>query len=158
LTAQSEYRFDQKSPDLPEHEMHHLHPAPTLTLILRAALAYFGIVFACAFSLGIARTLLLAPLVGDLAAVLLEVPLVLTISWIAAGLVLRHWRLNDATTGPRLGVGALAFVFLMLAEILLASALGQDGATWAASLFTPSGMVGFAGQVAFALIPLAHPR
>lgn len=138
--------------------MRRLHPAPALSLILRAALAYSGIVFACAFVLGIARTLLLAPLIGDLAAVLFEVPLVLIISWIAAGLVLRRWRLNDATARHRLGVGALAFVFLMLAEFLLASALGQDGATWAASLFTPSGMVGIAGQLAFALIPLAHTR
>jgi hypothetical protein len=136
------------------------HPRPTLgpAIILRAALAYFGVVFACAFGLGLVRTLLLVPMIGEMAAVMLELPLVLAIAWVAAGHVLRRWRLADANAGPRLAVGGLAFVFLMLAEFLLASVLGQGGAAWAASLMTAQGMVGLAGQVVFALIPLARPR
>ncbi len=138
--------------------MDHPRPTPGPSIILRAALAYFGIIFAFAFGLGLVRTLLLAPMIGETAAVMLELPLVLTISWLSAGHVLRRWRLTHAKTGFRLAVGGLAFVFLILAEYLLASALGQGGAAWAASLFTPLGMVGLAGQVMFALIPLARTR
>ncbi len=138
--------------------MHHPPPPSGPATLLRAALAYFGVVFAFAFVLGIVRTLLLAPMIGDMAAVLVELPIVLTISWIAAGRILRRWRLTGAKAGPRLAVGGLAFVFLMLAEFLLSRAIGQGGAAWAASLMTPPGMVGLAGQILFALIPLARPR
>ena len=63
---------------------------PRVTL---PALLYVATVFAAAFILGTLRVLVLAPRLGELAAVTLEVPVVLGLSWIVAGWVLRRWPL-----------------------------------------------------------------
>jgi hypothetical protein len=115
------------------------------------ALAYVGIVFAAAFALGIFRTLWLAPRLGDLAAVALEVPVVLALSWLAAGAALRRWPLPRG--GLRLAMGAMAFSVLMGLEATVARAFGQSLAAWAASLATPAGALGLAGQLGFAAVP-----
>jgi len=49
-------------------------------MLAPAAGVYFGVVFAAAFGLGVLRVLLLAPVIGPLAAVAVEVPLVLALS------------------------------------------------------------------------------
>jgi hypothetical protein len=115
------------------------------------ALAYFAAVFAAGFALGTLRTLWLAPRTGDLAAVALELPVMLALSWLAAGAVLRRWPLPRGT--PRLAMGGGAFVLLMLAEAGLAAATGTPPAAWAAGLLAPAGALGLAGQAAFAAIP-----
>lgn len=88
-------------------------------VLIRAAAAYFGIVFAVGFALGTVRTLWLAPALGSaLGAVLCELPLMLGASWIVAGWVLRRWRVTRA--GEAAAIGALAFAMLMAAECALA--------------------------------------
>jgi hypothetical protein len=120
-------------------------------MILKPALAYFAVVFAAAFLFGALRVTLIAPQIGPLAAVALEVPLILGLSWIVAGRVLRRWPL---TFGKAITMGALAFALLMLAEFTLAYALsGQTPPTYAATFRTALGALGLAGQLGFALIP-----
>ena len=81
----------------------------------------------------------------------LEVPLILGLSWLVAGRVLRRWPLSQ---GQALAMGGLAFAFLMLAEFALAWLLsGQTPAAYAATLATGPGALGLAGQIGFALIP-----
>lgn len=124
--------------------------------LLAAALAYVLPVFAVAFCLGVLRVTLLQPALGPFLAVALELPVILALSWVVAGRVLRRW---PFALPRRLATGALAFAFLMLAELTLALALGQTAARFAADFATPSGALGLAGQAVFGLIPaLRQPR
>lgn len=118
----------------------------------RAALAYWAWVFAAGFVLGTVRTLWLAPRLGDLTAVAIELPVMLAISALAAGQVLRRHQVTRR--GEALGMGAQSFVLLMIAEALLARMLGgQNLAQWAAALAAPPGALGLAGQMLLALLP-----
>lgn len=120
--------------------------------IARAALAYWAWVFAAGFVLGTVRTLWLAPRLGDLAAVAVELPIMLAISALAARRVLR--RHGFVLRGEALALGAFAFVLLMAAEALLARTLtGQGLGQWAATLASAPGALGLAGQGIFALLP-----
>jgi hypothetical protein len=120
--------------------------------IALAAAAYWALVFAGAFALGVGRTGWLAPRIGELAAVVCEVPLTLALSWWAARQITARWGI--AARGPALAMGLAAFMILMLAELALAHLLtGQSPLQWAANLITPAGGLGLAGQVLFALMP-----
>lgn len=82
--------------------------------LARATLAYFALVFGVGFVLGVARTLWLAPAVGERAAELGEMPLMIAASlWIARRIVARL----RAPSGPRrLALGVLALALLLAAE------------------------------------------
>jgi hypothetical protein len=123
-----------------------------MSRILPAALAYFGVIFAAGFVLGTFRVVVMIPRFGDLASVALEVPVMLALSWLVAGWVLRRWPV--AGTGARAGMGALAFAFLMAAEVALSVTLfGRSFGQFLAELATPHGALGLAGQIGFALMP-----
>lgn len=117
---------------------------------VKPALAYLAPVFALAFVLGVLRTLWIAPRIGALMAVALEVPLLLLWSWTVAGRVLRRWPLPMR---DRIAMGALAFALLMLAEAGLALATGQTLGGFLGGMVTPAGALGLAGQLAFAALP-----
>jgi hypothetical protein len=120
--------------------------------ILRAAAAYWAAVLALGFALGTIRVLWVIPLVGLMPATLIELPLILTGSWLAAGWLVRRFRI--ASTEEALAAGALAFAILIVAECALASVLtGQSPAEWLAGLRQPHALLGLAGQVVFALLP-----
>jgi hypothetical protein len=117
--------------------------------LLSAAFCYVAAVFAAAFALGVVRVLILTPALGALGAVLLELPIVLALSWWVAGRVLRRW--PDVV---RWQIGALAFAMLIAAEVGLAVTLmGQTPAAFGAGLMTLPGAIGLAGQIVFGLIP-----
>ena len=125
-------------------------------MIGRAATAYFGIVFGLGFVLGTARVLLVAPALGDLAATLVELPLMIGASWIACGWVLRRWPVPGRWS-PRLALGALAFALLIGAEVLLGRVgFGRDLAGQVAAMSSPAGITGLLGQIVFALLPLVR--
>jgi hypothetical protein len=124
--------------------------------VIPAALAYVLPVFAVAFGLGALRVSLVAPHLGPLAAVALELPLVLALSWIVAGRVLRHW--PQVGRQSRLALGALAFLVLMLLELATALAFGQSPASFLAAMTTPAGALGLAGQIGFGLIPILRSQ
>lgn len=120
--------------------------------ILRAAVAYWAAVFALGFVLGTIRVVWVIPLVGLLSATLIELPLILGGSWLAAGWLVRRFALERQ--GEALAVGALAFAILMVAECALAVTLmGQSPAQWLADRGKPHALLGLGGQVMFALIP-----
>lgn len=120
--------------------------------IVLPALVYVSTVFAAAFVLGALRVLVVAPRLGELAAVALEVPVVLGLSWLVAGRVLRRWPLP--LPGQRLAMGGLAFALLMLAETILGITLfGRTPAGILAAMATLPGLIGLAGQIGFALVP-----
>lgn len=119
--------------------------------VFRTAFAYFSTVFAFAFAMGVARTLVIAPRIGATAAVLLEVPILLAASWLIARRLLRD---RDLALPQRIAVGTIAFVLTMASEAVLSALMrGQSAGEWAATVATPIGLVGLAGQLGFAAIP-----
>ena len=79
-----------------------------------AGAAYFAVVFAAAFALGIVRVLFIVPALGSLWAKLLELPLTLGIAWIACTWITRL--LDSPSLGQAITMAASAFVLLMGAE------------------------------------------
>ena len=121
-----------------------------------AGFAYFLLVFAAGFALGAVRTIFVAPRLGETLAVVIELPLMLAISWIACGAVLKRVSIPPRVW-TRLAMGACAFLFLMLAEFALAHfAFSQSLDSFLAGLTRMPGALGLAGQIAFALSPLVR--
>lgn len=121
---------------------------------LLAGAAYFGIVFAAGFVLGVVRVTLLVPSVGEPAAVAIELPLMLLWSWWTCGRCLRRFAV-PASLVARALTGGVAFALLMAAECGLDAALnGRDLAAHFARYRDPTALLGLAGQLLFALFPL----
>ncbi len=121
-----------------------------------AGAVYWGIVFTWAFALGIVRTLVVAPHLGQIAAVLVETPLVLCASWLVS-----RWTVRRLGVGPaaaeRIAMGAVAFGLLMCAELALSVlAFGRPAAEWLAGLRTAPGAIGLTAQIAFGFVPLVQ--
>lgn len=118
----------------------------------RKGFVYFAVVFTLAFVMGVARALVIAPRLGERTAVLLEVPILVLASWIVARRLLRD---RPYTLPQRAGMGATGFALTMVSEVVLAAIMrGQSPAAWAAAVGTPLGLVGLAGQLAFAAMPI----
>jgi len=120
---------------------------------LLAGAAYFVIVFAAAFALGVLRVTFIVPVVGSLQATLLELPFTLAASWIVCSWLVRIF--GTRSLGQAIGMGASAFALLMCAEavgsILLFSRSLEDHV---GSFLTTAGGLGLAGQIAFGLFPV----
>lgn len=118
-------------------------------------LRYFAGVFAAGFVLGTVRIFWLGPAIGEVAAVAAELPVMLAIAAWWCRRLLRGTRL---AAGQRLVMGGTAFLCLMVAELGLSLALGGTLATHLAALLAPAGLMGLAGQLVFAALPLLLPR
>lgn len=121
------------------------------------AASYFALVFALGFALGTVRVLWLAPMLGEVAAVLAELPVMLAASYFTARWLTRRFAIRGAQSADLMG--GVAFALLMLAEASLARTLPGTGAgtgiaEWFASLFTVPGIYGLAGQIGFGAMPL----
>jgi hypothetical protein len=119
---------------------------------LSAGALYFAAVFVAGFALGVVRTLWLAPALGAIGAVAVELPVMLGVSWLVSARILRRAPMSGLQAEM---MGATAFVLLMLAEaglsVLLAGrSLGEHLALYR----EPAHQLGLLGQLAFAGIPL----
>lgn len=129
-----------------------------MSSLFRAALAYAALTFAAGFVLGTLRTFLIAPLAGPVLAVAIELPLMLALSWAACRFTLRRIAVKAAAP-PRLAMGAVALLILLLLEALLSLTLGGLTLAQHIALYaTTPVLLGLAGQVIFALFPLAQMR
>lgn len=129
-----------------------------MTRALRAGVIYFLIVFAIGFALGTIRVLVLMPRFGELAAVLIETPVILWACWGIAGVLLQRFSVRPAVA-DRLVMGGLALVLLLVAELALSTLLfGRSLPEHLAHYSTLPGALGFAGQGVFGLIPLLRSR
>lgn len=125
---------------------------------LAAGALYFVVAFGAGFVLGTIRVFALAPRIGEIAAVAIELPLMLTISWIACGRLIRAFAVPEAAAARAL-MGTVAFMLLIGAELALGvAAFGRTFAEQIAAWKSPAGALGIAGQIAFALFPLAMRR
>jgi len=130
----------------------------TMRRTLAAAAAYFAIVFSLAFLLGVARTLFVAPRVGEVIAVLIEAPILLLISWRAASWSIRRFSIA-ARASERLTMGLVAFLLLMTVETAMSLLLfSRPLAQQIAAYGTLAGAIGLVAQAAFGVIPLLAAR
>ena len=115
---------------------------------------YFALVFGAGFLLGALRVLWVAPRLGIRAAELLEEPLMLLVTILAARWVVRTLALPFSTPG-RLVMGFVALLFLLVAEFGLAYGLrGLSPAEYVAGQDPVSGTVYYLLLLLFALMPL----
>jgi hypothetical protein len=119
-----------------------------------AGTTYFLLVFAAGFGLGVLRVIWVTPRLGELAATLLEVPVMVAIAFFICRWVLRHWQVPPI---PSLR-GAMALWFLVLLVLfewqIGERVFGRTPAEQWATLATPSGLVGLFGQITAALLPV----
>jgi hypothetical protein len=126
-------------------------------IIVQAAISYFLIVFVAGFALGTIRTLVIAPQTGELAAVAIELPLMIAISWWACGVVVH--RLKPASEVPsRLAMGLIALCLLLVAEVVVSLGLGLTFRQHLALYATTPVQIGLFGQLLFALFPLLRMK
>ncbi len=122
----------------------------------RAGAAYFAPVFAAGFGLGLVRALLVAPATGEVAAVLIEIPAILTIAWFACGWTIRRFGV-PSRPGARARMGATALLLLMLAELAVATLLvGVTAGDYLRSFARLSVLLGLAAFFVYAMLPVVH--
>ncbi|MFN3818360.1 hypothetical protein [Blastomonas sp.] len=123
---------------------------------LVAGLRYGVEAFALGFALALVRIPLLVPAIGELAAVLCELPVMLVaMGFRARTLAVRH----DLQSGSALAsMGGTGFAVLMMGELTLAMLVGGGVSQWLAGLAMPPGAIGLAGQIVFAGLPLLVRR
>lgn len=114
---------------------------------------YFAIVFAAGFVLGTVRVLVLEPVLGGFAAVAIETPVILAVSWIVSGVLIRRLAIAPGLAA-RLVMGVSAFFFLLTAELgLSVLGFGLSATEFAAGLMEPAGLLGLTAQLVFAAMP-----
>ncbi len=121
---------------------------------LAGAGLYFAATFAAGFALGAVRTLLVAPTLGEMAAVLAEIPVMLAIAWLVCGRVTRLCGVGPGYE-QRAAMGLAAFGLLVAAEFALGSfGFGKTLGEQLQRYETPEGAFGLAAQMAFGAFPL----
>ena len=139
-------RGARAAPDTPAHRR-----------ILRAALAYYAIVFGAGFLLAFVRLPLLVPRVGVRTAELIETPVMLLVIALASRRLTRAHR--TLSTTALLRVGLLALALLVASELLLAAVIdGRSLAAYVASRDPVSGSVYALALVVFAIAPALWRR
>ena len=123
-----------------------------------ASIAYTAIVFVFAFAVGTVRATQIAPRLGEIPAVLLEAPIVLSVSWGVSLWCNRRFRV-DRDFRVRTLMGVIAFSFLMLFELSFSVFMfGETVDHYFARTASISGAIGLAMQVCFAAIPWIQYR
>lgn len=119
---------------------------------LKGALLYVLAAFGVGFLLGPLREFLLAPMMGRLLALLVELPLMLGFcAWIAPR-ILRRCMIPPGPARLRMGFAALSL--LLALEFFTGVALrGWDLRAWVTDFATPPGLVTLLAYLVFAFLP-----
>lgn len=126
--------------------------------MLQAAVLYFLLVFGAGFVLGTGRVLFLVPLLGGRTAELLEMPLMLSVTVVAARWIVLH-RLDTHRLSSALSVGFLALGILLFAELGVGMLLrGMSAAEVFLHRDPVSGTVYYASLLLFAAMPAIITR
>ncbi len=129
-----------------------------MSVPLLAGIGYFALVFVVGFALGVLRGILLVPLVGELWAVAIELPVMLGVSWCVCGLLVTRMGVPPAVPS-RLVMGGVAFALLLLAELGVSLLLlDRTPADHLATYARPPNQFGLCAQLLFALFPLIRCR
>jgi hypothetical protein len=123
------------------------------TPYLKLALIYFSLVFVTGFVLGPIRVFWVVPKVGVRKAELLETPLMIGVTLLAAAWMIRRFNVPPLLR-VRLGIGLLGFSFMVCAELVLAATCGAiSPAEYITRRDPVSGPVYFIGLCLFAAMP-----
>ena len=126
--------------------------------VFRAGINYFLVTFAAAFLFGTFRQLVLVPAIGVTYAVLIEMPVILSIAYFVARWINEKFS-RAATFRQSLAIGVIGFTCLMLAEAGLSSLIrGWTFDKWLGHFTTPDGAISLAMFVLFAFMPLLAGR
>jgi len=126
--------------------------------ILKAGLLYFAAVFGAGLVVGPIRILWIAPRLGVRMAELLEAPIMLAITIVAARWIVRRFAVPP-TPSSRLGMGGIALSLLLIAEFTIV--LRVRGLTISQYLATRDPVAGTVYYVMlglFAVMPLLAAR
>jgi hypothetical protein len=125
---------------------------------LKAGVLYFALVFGAGFVLGTIRVLWVVPRFGTRMAELMETPIMFVVTIVAARWIVR--RLAVPSTLPsRLGMGCVALVLLLVAEVTLVLWLRSlTISEYLASRDSVSGAVYYVLLGVFAIMPLLVAR
>jgi hypothetical protein len=126
---------------------------------LKAGLLYFILTFAAGWVLGPIREFWVIPRLGRTVGLLLEAPVMLLVSFLAARWVVGRLAISTAFM-PRVLVGLVALGLLLLAELIGAWELRSlSPADYLASFHSLPGVVTAASFLLFAAMPtLVRPR
>ncbi len=125
---------------------------------LKAGLLYFIFVFGAGFVLGPIRLLWVVPRLGTRTAELLEAPIMLGISIVAARWIIRRFRVPPVWTN-RIGMGCVAICLMLLAEFTFVLWLrGMTIRDYFATRDPVSGKVYYLTLGLFAILPLLVAR
>lgn len=126
--------------------------------ILKAGVLYFAFVFGAGFVLGIVRTLSVVPRVGTRSAELMEAPVMLLVTIVAARWIVRHLAIPYVPSA-RLGMGGIGLSLLLVAEFGLVLWLrGISIREYFATRDPVSGAVYYVLLGMFAVMPLLVAR
>jgi hypothetical protein len=122
-----------------------------------AGSAYFALVFAVGFALGTLRVLVLAPRLGEIGSIALELAVMLLVSWLACGWLLDRFAVPRAPR-HRAAMGGVAFALLLAAELAISVlAFGRSPSEHLAAYRSWAAGLGLAAQMVFAAFPLLRP-
>lgn len=124
---------------------------------LIAGTVYFLMLFALGFVMGTVRVLMVAPRLGEVAATLLEIPVMLIAAFFLCRWVIQKWRVPRRLDWRWLMVLwflALLFIFESGLGVLL---FGRTLAEQLATLTTAAGVLGLSAQLVAAFLPLLMP-
>jgi len=135
------------------------HPTILRGQIISAGCVYALIVFLIGFVFGTVRVLLVAPRLSETVAVLLETPFILLVSWKVSTWSISRFAVGD-DLAARTAMGCVAFAVLMIAEFGVAGFVsGRSLAEQLVVYESIPGIIGLAGQVSFAALPILQgPR
>ena len=125
---------------------------------LEAGVLYFAVVFGAGFVLGPIRILWVVPRFGTRMAELMETPIMLAATIVAARWVVRHLALSP-TPSSRLGMGCVALCLMLVREFTLVLWLrGLSIREYLSSRDPVSGTVYYVVLGVFAIMPLLVAR
>lgn len=125
---------------------------------LIAGMACFALVFCAGFALGMLRVIVVAPRIGELDAVLVELPLMLALSWFACRWAIARFGVASEMQ-MRAAMGASALLLLLAAETMVGMmGMGRDLASQLATYRTTTAQLGLAAQLLFGAMPLLMLR
>jgi hypothetical protein len=130
----------------------------TIMQILEAGVLYFVVVFGAGFVLGTIRTLWVVPYVGTRMAELMEAPVMLFVTIMAARWVVRRLAIPFVASA-RLRMGGIGLALLLAAEFGLVLWLrGLSVREYLATRDPVSGTVNYLMLLVFAIMPLFVAR
>jgi len=126
--------------------------------ILKAGVLYFVLVFGAGFALGPIRILWVAPRWGTRTAELMEAPIMLVVTIVAARWIIRRLAVPSTPSG-RMGMGCVGLVLLLAAEFTFVLWLrGISIHEYLATRDPMSGTVYYVMLGVFAIMPLLVAR